>query len=370
MFDPDQYEFVTDKLNLTPEIIQPNLNKDESGLYQDTGFLAVFEPSDETYNVYYAYEVGGKTDPELNKDISIFETEGVTGSTATPDAGYDFDGWYNEKGEKISDSLELTSNVAIENLNSSENKHSATELVSNHIEEVEGEPYITYETTTYTAKFIAKEFNVVFEYRIADGVEKPANWDALQAELSTHNTKVKVGADLICPDLPTVEGYTFSLWSMEEIATATPVTPVGLLRSAISSIFGMFNTSFVSHAASQILKMPASDVVVYSVVTKNTPQIDPDDDPDDEPGRRTIHDDPTPTSGTPSENSEVQGASRPAEQEAVLGVKREEEEAAVLGARRGGTEDTTNPARVLVLLFAAGAAITMLLLGKRREEKE
>ncbi|MCR5657136.1 MAG: InlB B-repeat-containing protein [Butyrivibrio sp.] len=370
MFDPDQYEFVTDKLNLTPEIIEANLNKDISGLYQDTAFLAVFEPSGDTYNVYYAYEVGGKTNPELNKDISIFETEGVTGSTATPDAGYDFDGWYNEKGEKISDSLELTSAVAIENLNSSENKHSATELVSDHLEEVEGEPYITYETTTYTAKFIAREFNVVFEYRIADGVEKPANWDALQAELSTHNTKAKVGADIICPDLPTVEGYTFSLWSMEEIATATPVTPVGLLRSAVSSIFGMFNTSFVSHAASQILKMPASDVVVYSVVTKNTPQIDPDDDPDDEPDRRTIHDDPTPTSGTPSENSEVQGASRPAEQEAVLGVKREEEEAAVLGARRGGTEDTTNPARVLVLLFAAGAAITMLLLGKRREEKE
>ncbi|MCR5671105.1 MAG: hypothetical protein K6G10_08880 [Butyrivibrio sp.] len=90
-----------------------------------------------------------------------------------------------------------------------------------------------------------------------------------------------------------------------------------------------------------------------------TLRVTPDDTGDDP---TPIDDDPVPTAATP-----IPGA-------VVLGARREEsagDGAAVLGARRGKTEDTTNdPARMLAILIAAAAAITLIVTGKKRDEDQ
>ncbi|WP_408072125.1 InlB B-repeat-containing protein [Butyrivibrio sp. JL13D10] len=70
-------------------------------------------------------------------------------------------------------------------------------------------------------------------------------------------------------------------------------------------------------------------------------------------------------------NGNVLGAKRSAEDPAVLGAKRGTGEgSAVLGARRGGTDDSTDTSRVIVLLIAAGAVATLLATGKKRRSHE
>jgi hypothetical protein len=75
-------------------------------------------------------------------------------------------------------------------------------------------------------------------------------------------------------------------------------------------------------------------------------------------------------------NDQVEASSNvQADEAAVLGAKRTEEteeteEAGVLGARRGGTDDTTDASRVLVVLIAAGAMATILATGKKRREMD
>ncbi|WP_026528934.1 hypothetical protein [Butyrivibrio sp. VCD2006] len=100
------------------------------------------------------------------------------------------------------------------------------------------------------------------------------------------------------------------------------------------------------------------------------PDDDDDDDDDDEPKKpkKKYYDD----NGDPNDdNPTVLGDKRPADDgKAVLGEKREQEEKKVLGARRGGTEDSTNTSRVIVLLIAAGAVATLLATGKKRKETE
>lgn len=104
-------------------------------------------------------------------------------------------------------------------------------------------------------------------------------------------------------------------------------------------------------------------------VVKNTDtdkdDDDDDDDDDDKPSRNTNtnNDNNNNDGGSNNDNGSVLGVTRPVEEVAVA-------EGEVLGARRGGTEDTTNPARMLVLLFAAGAAVTLMALGKRKKQEE
>ena len=79
--------------------------------------------------------------------------------------------------------------------------------------------------------------------------------------------------------------------------------------------------------------------------------------------------DPNPSSDPPTTTSVV--PSSPVA--AVLGARREavSDGAAVLGARRAGTEDTTRDGlRVLVVVLAAGAAISLLFFGKKKEKEE
>ena len=130
----DTYEKVTDDPELTSELAESKLNKDEkTGLYQNTVFVAWFD-LDKTATVTYTAENGTVTpasDTILKEDAS-----GLTGSTATANKGYKFDGWY--KGdERITTDLTLTPEMAKDNLDKDENG--------------------LYVNTTFTAKCVPDE---------------------------------------------------------------------------------------------------------------------------------------------------------------------------------------------------------------------
>ena len=96
------------------------------------------------------------------------------------------------------------------------------------------------------------------------------------------------------------------------------------------------------------------------------PEATPDDEPVYVADATPIVDEPTPTAPEPVEAA-------PADPAAVLGATREQptDAAAVLGARRGRTDDETTAAvaRIFAMLMAAGAAIALLLKGKKKEDE-
>ena len=112
------YEWVTDDPKLTSELAESTLNRDEkTGLYQNTVFEARFE-LDETAKVTYTAENG--TVDNASDTILKVDASGLTGSTATPNPGYKFDGWY--KGdERITTDLTLTPEMAKDKLDKDEN---------------------------------------------------------------------------------------------------------------------------------------------------------------------------------------------------------------------------------------------------------
>ena len=114
------YEKVTDDPKLTSELAESTLNRDkETGLYQNTVFEARFEPDEkQTATVTYTAENGTVT--HASDTILQADASGLTGSTATPNPGYKFDGWY--KGdERITTDLTLTPEMAKDKLDKDEN---------------------------------------------------------------------------------------------------------------------------------------------------------------------------------------------------------------------------------------------------------
>ncbi len=107
-------------------------------------YVAQWEPDPElTYTVSYS-AVNGTVSTEANNDIQILTTEGVTGSTATANEGYKFDGWY--KGEdKISDTLTLSAADAVANLNKTNaGNYADTEYVAKFVVDDEQIYTVTY----------------------------------------------------------------------------------------------------------------------------------------------------------------------------------------------------------------------------------
>ena len=130
----DTYEKVTDDPELTSELAESKLNRDEkTGLYQNTVFVAWFK-LDETATVTYTAENGTVT--HASDTILKVDASGLTGSTATANKGYKFVGWY--KGdERITTDLTLTPEMAKDNLDKDENG--------------------LYVNTTFTAKCVPDE---------------------------------------------------------------------------------------------------------------------------------------------------------------------------------------------------------------------
>ena len=192
------YEKVTDDPKLTSELAESELNRDkETGLYQNTVFEARFEPDEkQTATVTYTAENGTVT--HASDKILQADASGLTGSTATPNPGYKFDGWY--KGdERITTDLTLTPEKAKDKLNKDKNG--------------------LYVNTTFTAKCVPDENQTVPVIYTTDG--NGILWGGPAIGSITYNVNIATGkvwlnnafVDKLEP-VPTYpkDGYEFDRW--------------------------------------------------------------------------------------------------------------------------------------------------------------
>ena len=134
------YEWVTGDPELTSELAEAKLNRDEkTGLYQNTVFEARFEPDEkQTATVTYTAENGTVT--HASDTILKADASGLTGSTATPNPGYKFDGWYvvDKNGDKhlisgLDPAEKLNAETAKKNLNKDGNLYAATTFIARFV---------------------------------------------------------------------------------------------------------------------------------------------------------------------------------------------------------------------------------------------
>ena len=210
-------EFITDKLTLTPETAKPKLNKN-GNLYADTTFTAKFVPDTGlTATVTYVAE-NGTVDPASNEIVQA-DASGLTGSEATANTGYKFDGWYvvgeNDKETPISDPAEkLDAETAKKYLNKDGNLYAAT---------------------TFIARFVPDENQTVPVIYTTD--ENGILWGGPVIGSITYNVNIATGkvwlnnafVDKLEP-VPTYpkEGYEFDRWIR--------VSPKKTIEGAVSTL--------------------------------------------------------------------------------------------------------------------------------------
>ena len=187
------YEKVTDDPKLTSELAESELNRDkETGLYQNTVFEARFEPDEkQTATVTYTAENG--TVDNASDTILQADASGLTGSTATPNPGYKFDGWY--KGdERITTDLTLTPEKAKDKLNKDENG--------------------LYVNTTFTAKCVLDEAqNATVTYTIFHGQSDYGSIDPSAPQIILQATGKQANGNPISGSTATAKpGYKFAGW--------------------------------------------------------------------------------------------------------------------------------------------------------------
>lgn len=191
------YEKVTDDPKLTSELAEAKLNRDEkTGLYQNTVFEARFEPDEkQTATVTYTAENGTVT--HASDTILQADASGLTGSTATPNPGYKFDGWYNGD-EFVTDDLTLKPETAKPKLNKNGN---------------------LYADTTFTAKFVPDETQTVPVIYTKD--ENGILWGGAGISSIKYSVNIATGKvwlnNSFVDELPTVptypkDGYEFDRW--------------------------------------------------------------------------------------------------------------------------------------------------------------
>ena len=187
------YEKVTGDPELTSELAESKLNRDEkTGLYQNTVFEARFEPDEkQTATVTYTAENG--TVDNASDTILQADASGLTGSTATPNPGYKFDGWY--KGdERITTDLTLTLEKAKDKLNKDENG--------------------LYVNTTFTAKCVLDEAqNATVTYTIFHGQSDYGSIDPSAPQIILQATGKQANGNPISGSTATAKpGYKFAGW--------------------------------------------------------------------------------------------------------------------------------------------------------------
>lgn len=187
------YEWVTGDPELTSELAESKLNRDEkTGLYQNTVFEARFEPDEkQTATVTYTAENG--TVDNASDTILQADASGLTGSTATPNPGYKFDGWY--KGdERITTDLTLTPEKAKDKLNKDENG--------------------LYVNTTFTAKCVLDEAqNATVTYTIFHGQSDYGSIDPSAPQIILQATGKQANGNPISGSTATAKpGYKFAGW--------------------------------------------------------------------------------------------------------------------------------------------------------------
>lgn len=144
------YEWVTGDPELTSELAESKLNRDEkTGLYQNTVFEARFEPDEkQTATVTYTAENG--TVDNASDTILQADASGLTGSTATPNPGYKFDGWYavDKNGDKhrLDPAEKLDAKTAKKNLNKDGNLYAETTFIARFVPDTKQSAKVIYTT--------------------------------------------------------------------------------------------------------------------------------------------------------------------------------------------------------------------------------
>lgn len=204
----ETYEKVTGDPDLKQEVAESKLNRDEkTGLYQNTVFVARFEP-DAGAKVPVTYEAeNGTLEGTTSQEAQVVTGDGLTDVTAaTPNKGYKFDGWYvvDKNGDKhlisgLDPAEELDAKTAKKNLNKDGNLYAAT---------------------TFIARFVPDENQTVPVIYTTDG---NGNLDKSHYKVTQHvqivtGEVVRENGSVIVPKLTTVranapsEGYEFDHW--------------------------------------------------------------------------------------------------------------------------------------------------------------
>jgi uncharacterized repeat protein (TIGR02543 family) len=219
------------------------------------------------------------------------------------------------------------------------------------------------ENVEFIGVFDPITYEITFEYRVADGVTPPANLDELQEAAKAYNGTFRAGEDIPLPTRPTISGYVFTAWKMEEVTNEEGHTPFDRALERAKQLLALKVS-----AAEGTMKCQEYDAVIYSVINAS---VTPPDPPTPTPDPPT----PTPTPGPTPDPTPIPTPTptpTPTPGQAVLGARRETGNGqAVLGARRGKTDDETNTtARAFAIIVAAAAAISLFFVGKKKEEEE
>ena len=258
------YEWVTGDPELTSELAESELNRDEkTGLYQNTVFEARFEPDEkQTATVTYTAENG--TVDNASDTILQADASGLTGSTATPNPGYKFVGWY--KGdERITTDLTLTPEKAKEKLNRDENG--------------------LYANTTFTAKCVLDEAqNATVTYTIFHGQSDYGSIAPSAPQIILQATGKQANGNPISGSTATAKpGYKFAgwykvtgwttEWQTEWITDSPELTPEVAEQNLTQNEQGLYqNTVF---AAKFELDDYAYTVEHYWIGDKDNPDAQP-----------------------------------------------------------------------------------------------
>ena len=199
----ETYEWVTGDPDLKQGVAESKLNRDEkTGLYQNTVFVARFEP-DAGAKVPVTYEAeNGTLEGTTSQEAQVVTGEGLTDVEATPNKGYKFDGWYvvDKNGDKhrLDPAEKLDAKTAKENLNKDGN---------------------LYAETTFIARFVPDENQTVPVIYTTD--ENGILWGGPAIGSITYNVNIATGkvwlnnafVDKLEP-VPTYpkEGYEFDHW--------------------------------------------------------------------------------------------------------------------------------------------------------------
>ena len=148
------YEKVTDDPELTSELAESELNRDEkTGLYRNTVFEARFE-LDAGAKVPVTYEAeNGTLEGTTSQEAQVVTGEGLTDVTATPNKGYKFDGWYavDKNGDKhlisgLDPAEKLNAKTAKENLNKDGNLYAKTTFIARFVPDTKQSAKVIYTT--------------------------------------------------------------------------------------------------------------------------------------------------------------------------------------------------------------------------------
>ena len=261
----ETYEKVTDDPELTSELAESKLNRDEkTGLYRNTVFVARFE-LDAGAKVPVTYEAeNGTLEGTTSQEAQVVTGEGLTDVTATPNKGYKFDGWYNGD-EFVTDDLTLTPEKAKEKLNKDENG--------------------LYVNTTFTAKCVLDEDqNATVTYTIFHGQSDYGSIDPSAQQIILQATGKLANGDPISGSTATAKpGYKFvgwykvtgwtTEWQTEWITDKPELTPELAEQNLTQNEQGLYqNTVF---AAKFELDDYAYTVEHYWIGDKDNPDAQP-----------------------------------------------------------------------------------------------